>query len=81
LNLRYAILQRNPFPGAWEPIPEWQLHHAEHLLGLNYQHYHERAVKVRSILAYEEARARAIVTYLQVTYPWAEYQLYGIPGA
>ena len=52
----FAICQRTPFPGFFEPIPEWQLQHAELRLGLNVLHYYERARRVGNVLTYSTHR-------------------------
>jgi hypothetical protein len=76
----FAICQRTPFPGHFEPIPLWQLQHAEYRLGMNVRYYHERARLVGSVLTYPLEDAERIIEYWRDQYPHAEFTLMGYHG-
>jgi hypothetical protein len=71
----YKILQWTPFPGRFEPIPEWQLQTAEYDLKINRTHYYERAVKTADGILYPLDVAKRIVDYWQKRWTFADYQL------
>lgn len=71
----YQILQWTPFPNKFQPMPLWQLQKAEFDLGLCKKHYHDCAVLKDGELFYRRAEARAIVSFWQAKYPFADFQL------
>ena len=72
----YQILQWTPFPGVYQPLPEWQLQAAEFDLKLNERHYYEHATQTANgILTYPLETAERIVDYWTRRYPFADYQL------
>ena len=77
----YAILQRTPFPGYLQPLPEWQLQHAEFMLGMNVRFYHERARRIGGLLTYTLADAHRITAYWRTRMPYADFALLAYHGS
>lgn len=80
--MRYAILQKTPFPGCWELLPTWQIQAAEFALKMG-KHYHARAQRVgydlNPVYLYSLEDCIAIIQYWQQQRDWAQYKVLGYP--
>jgi hypothetical protein len=80
--IRYAILEKTPFPGYWQQTAIYRLQEAEFKCFPTQKHYYERAIKTKSrdyALLYPLSEAEQIIAYLKKTCDYAEYKLLGIP--
>lgn len=82
MTVRYAILERTPFPGYFVPLARCRKQRAEYDTGLARQWggYHVQAQPLGKLLTYTEQDARRIVEHRQVAMPRAELMLFGIPA-
>lgn len=79
--MRYAILERPPFPGRWGLLHTCYLQMAEYALKFNRAHYHERAEKRGDMLLYRREDAQAIIDFQKRRYPHSELMMMAAPDS
>lgn len=83
MMIRYAILERTPFPGEWMQAAIHRIQEAEYEIFHKVYgdaHYHQRAMRryaLHPVLLYKWDDAQLLIAYLQKSCPYAEYKVLG----
>lgn len=81
--IRYAILEKTPFPGEWLPLATCDIQEAEFHTFKGDKHYHQRTLKMRytsmdrRVYLYLWEDAQALIRYMQKQRDFAEYKVLG----